>query len=688
MHTIGIIAFTEQVLRDVTELEIALTRANFPVHIEQMIRKPQSTQLADFYYEENAILLWLCRCYGDEEQCREALECFMDARVDIIITMTPNAFEQAMKLSSDSNIAIIFSHLTKAQYHEISSSFPHANHTITGIYDIWADMVEERLALFAELVPPPKVIHTLFNPDSSISSMELDSVRVACIKLGFELVAHAARSPGDVKQVLANLQTRPDHAIFRLSEPLFDPLMGLIGAIAHEQFIPYMGKSSDELERCGSLFALQPKGIGKQISNLLSSILAGKDPKTMPPVEPQSKELSINLQVAQDLGLVVSPALLNQAHNIIPARERRSLGSRLRTILFPATFIISIIAVAASYLGVLPLFGITLLSTATLAIMLRIYLDRNVIRPLKTLSLAAEKIGAGELNTPIADVEVEDEVSAMAHALRRMKSNLSNSYAELEELTHSLEVRVDELTETNQALRQAQHELEIAGKRIIEAEDNARFALTTYIHDEILRPLDELSMLSLELDDSRIQKLAHDLESSMRRLRFDLSVPILQDLGVELRRLIQETLPMIYPNARQVQMELDLSALDRIPQIEPASVFLLYRFVHGAVSNAYRHSKADKVMVCAECIDDKLSLSVMDDGQGFNMGNLDTFIKSGHYFFYDIQIRARQLKGEFKVQTHPMTGTLMKVTVPIKRGVKGSTREVNRYPGNKSPQLN
>jgi nitrate/nitrite-specific signal transduction histidine kinase len=319
--------------------------------------------------------------------------------------------------------------------------------------------------------------------------------------------------------------------------------------------------------------------------------------------------------------------------------------------------------------------------------MLRIYLDRNIIRPLNTLSLAAEKIGAGELNTPIADVEVEDEVSAMAHALRRMKSNLSNSYAALEELTHSLEVRVDELTETNRALRQAQHELEIAGKRIIEAEDNAKFALTTYIHDEILRPLDELSALSLELDDSRIQQLAHDLESSMRRLRFDLSVPILQDLGVELRRLIQETLPMIYPNARQVQMELELSALDQIPQIEPASVFLLYRFVHGAVSNAYRHSKAEKVTVVAECIDDKLSLSVMDDGQGFNMNNLDTFIKSGHYFFYDIQIRARQLKGDFQVQTHPMTGTVMKVTVPIKRGVKSTAREVNRYLGNKSPQL-
>jgi HAMP domain-containing protein len=548
-------------------------------------------------------------------------------------------------------------------------------------------MAEERLALLTEVVPPPKTIHTLFNPDSSIASMELESVRCACINLGFKMVPHVAHSPDEVKKVLANLQTRPDHAIFRLSDPMFDPLTGLIGAIAHEQFIPYMGKSSDELERCGSLFALEPKGIGKQISDLVSSILAGKDPKTMPPVEPKYKELSINLQVAQNLGLVVSPAVVKQAHNIIPAKERKSLGSRLRTIIFPATFIISIIAVAASYLGVLPLFGITLLSTATLAILLRIYLDRNVIRPLNTLSLAAEKIGAGELNTPIADVKFEDEVSAMAHALRRMKSNLSNSYAELEELTHNLEVRVDELTETNQALRHAQHELEIAGKRIIEAEDNAKFALTTYIHDEILRPLDELSALAFDLDDPRIQKLADDLESSMRRLRFDLSVPILQDLGVELRRLIQETLPMIYPNALQVQMDLDLSALDQIPQIEPASVFLLYRFVHGAVSNAYRHSKADKIMVCAEFIDDKLSLCVMDDGQGFNMSNLDTFIRSGHYFFYDIQIRARQLKGEFTVKTHPMTGTVMKVTVPIKRGVKSTAREVNRYLGNKSPQL-
>jgi signal transduction histidine kinase/ABC-type uncharacterized transport system substrate-binding protein len=687
MYTVGVIAFTEQVLKVVTELESALNLANHPVHIEQMVGKPQSTQLFDFYYEENAILLWLCRCYGDEERCREALECFIDSKVDIIITMTPKAFEQALKFSGDANIPILFTHVERSQFQELTSSISQTKCGITGVYDIWANMVEERLVLLTEVVPPPKTIHTFYNPDSTVASMELEILNKACITLGFELISHSTRTPVEVKDVLASLKTRPDDAIFRLSEPMFDTLTGLIGAIAHEQYIPYMGKSYDELERCGSLFALEPEGIGKQACLLVDSILSGNDPTTILPLEPNNKTLSINMQVAQNLGIVVSPAILNKAQIIIPAKERRSLGARLRNILLPASLVISIIAVSASYLGVLPLFGLTLLSTVVLAISLRFYLNRNVIRPLNTLSLAAEKIGAGELDTPILEVKVEDEVSALARAIRRMKSNLSNSYAELEELTHNLEIRVEELTEANQALRQAQRDLEIAGKRIIEAEDNSRFALTTFIHDGILGPLDELSALSLELNNSHIQQLANDLESRMRRLRFDLSVPILQDLAVELRRLIQETLPMIYPNARLVQMELDLSVLDHISKIEPASVFLLYRFVHGAVSNVYRHAKADKVKVVADYTDDKLSICVVDNGQGFDLHNLDSFIKNGHYFFHDIQIRAKQLKGEFKVQAQPSTGTVMKVTVPIKKGAKNPAREPIQYLGNKSPQL-
>ena len=665
MHTIGVIAFTEQVLNEVTELEMALNRANYPVHIEQMRGKPQSTQLADFYYEENAILLWLCRCYGDEQRCREAIESFVDVKVDMIITMAPLAFQQALKIMGSSGIPIIFTHLSKSQFQELTSNNPQQMNAITGVYDVWADMVEERVALFTEVVPPPKTVHTFYNPDIALTLSEMENLQQAAVALGLELIPHATRTPEEVKEALDKLQTRPDHAIFRLSDPMMDPLTGLIGAIAHEHYIPYLGKSSGELERCGSLFALEPEDISKQAARLVDLILKGFDPAFLLPVEPVSKRLSINLQAAQNLGLIISPAVLKKAQTILPAKERRSLGIRLLSILLPSALIISSIAVAAFYLGVLPLFGLTLFATLALAITLRIYLDRRIIRPLNILALAAEKMGAGELNTPIIEVKVEDEISALARALRRMKSNLSYSYAEHEQLTQDLEIRVDELTEANRALRQAQHELEIAGRRIIEADDSSRFALTTFIHDEILGPLDELSVLSFEMNDPKIKQLSRNLETRMRRLRFDLSVPILQDLGLELRRLIQETLPMIYPDARSVRMELDLTPLDHITKLEPAYIFLLYRFVRGAVSNVYRHAKADKIRVHADCVDGLLSVCVMDNGQGFDLNRIDQFLMDGHYFFHDIQIRARQLNGEFQVQAQPGTGTIMKVSVPV-----------------------
>jgi ABC-type uncharacterized transport system substrate-binding protein/HAMP domain-containing protein len=665
MHTIGVVAFTEHALYEVTALEMELNRINYPVHIEPMLGKPQPTQLIDFYYEENAILLWLCRCHSDAERCREAIECFVDAKVDIIITMAPEAFTQAIHIADTSGIPIIFTHLSKSQYNDYKSEAEKTSSVITGVYDIWDEIVEERVALLTEVVPPPNTIHTIFNPHNPYSVKELENLRKATAILNVDLIEYPASSAETTKLVLKNLQTRPDQAIFRLSDPMFDPVASLIGAIAHEHYIPYLGKSSDELERCGALFALEPEDISRQTAHLIDLCLKGSGLSSAGPIEPAAKKLSVNLQVAQNLGLIISPAILQRAQNILPTKEQLPLGNRLWTILIPAIFIISTIAVAASYLGVLPLFGITLFSMIGLAVTLWLYLSRRIIHPLSKLTFSAEKMGAGEINTPILEVQVEDEISSLARALRRMKSNLLSSYADLEQLTKDLEIRVNELTETNLALRQAQHDLEMAGKRIIEADDSSRFALTTFIHDEILGPLDELAAVSQELDDPQVIRLAQDLDTRMRRLRYDLSVPILQDLSLELRRLILETLPLIYPEARAIRIELDLAPLEQVAEIEPACVFLLYRFVRGAVSNVYRHAKADKICVSASCKNGVLSICVIDNGQGFDLNKIDQFLVDGHYFFHDIHIRARQLKGAFTVDTHPGMGTIMQVSVPI-----------------------
>jgi len=122
-------------------------------------------------------------------------------------------------------------------------------------------------------------------------------------------------------------------------------------------------------------------------------------------------------------------------------------------------------------------------------------------------------------------------------------------------------------------------------------------------------------------------------------LRFDLSAPILQDTAVELRRLVQETLPQIYPGARQVAVSLDLSGFDGLPELEPAYGFLIYRSCTGRSATPFgtpapeRHGRIRPS-------DGLLRVRVADDGKGFEPAAVDQFMKGGHYFFHDIAIRA------------------------------------------------
>jgi signal transduction histidine kinase len=84
-----------------------------------------------------------------------------------------------------------------------------------------------------------------------------------------------------------------------------------------------------------------------------------------------------------------------------------------------------------------------------------------------------------------------------------------------------------------------------------------------------------------------------------------------------------------------------------------------------AVANVYEHADAGHVCVEAERRGDTLLLRAMDDGRGFDVSDVERFIKEGHYFFHDVQIRAAQLGGEFHVESGRGKGTALTLTVPL-----------------------
>ena len=684
MYIIGIIAFSEQSIAEVQEIESGLNKLGYAVHLEQMGFYMKPPQLGDFYYEKESVVIWLCRCLEDVERCKNAAARFVEADVDAVVAMSRPAFEVALQ-DLGAETPILFMNITREPSAVSELAQLQRRRKVSGVWDTWLELARDRLALITELVPTPTTVHAVYNPDLPAVNAEADILRQAAPELNLKLILHEARGSHDGREQLAHLHTSHDHALFRLADPTTDNLAGYMGAIATEQDIPYVGLKLDELDRCGALCALETNGAGAQVAAMLDRIFQGENPSDIAFQEPTRRILALNLQAAQDLGLVVSPALSERAEFVIQAHPGGHLELQFLPTLILSVTLLGLILLFSSQSEIPDFLGLGLGAILLMTYLIWRYIHQRVVQPIRSLSIAAEKIGSGELNTPIDDPMAGNELDVLSRALRRMRNNLKTSYRDLEELNRELQQQLAELGQAYRIQKKAQDELALANRIIVDAEDNQRFALTTYIHDEVLRPMDDLVVIAHRLRNPELVQLSDELDQRIRQIRFDLSTPLLQDIGLELRRLIQEVLPALYPQARRVKMTMDLQALEQFPGMESAYVFLLYRFVRGAAANIYRHSQATQADILASVVGKEIRLRVSDNGQGFDPEAVERFVAAGHYFFYDIQVRVSQLGGKLVVHSKPGTGTALVVSLPIPRKTRKARSEINRRTDHKVP---
>jgi signal transduction histidine kinase len=107
----------------------------------------------------------------------------------------------------------------------------------------------------------------------------------------------------------------------------------------------------------------------------------------------------------------------------------------------------------------------------------------------------------------------------------------------------------------------------------------------------------------------------------------------------------------------------DLSHLDEGIAIE------LLQIVREALNNVRKHSKASQVSIVVEAREDRVDLSVEDDGSGFPF--------SGSYSIDELEIlrlgpksiqrRVRILGGEMTLDSRPSSGSVMKISIPAAR---------------------
>ena len=198
-----------------------------------------------------------------------------------------------------------------------------------------------------------------------------------------------------------------------------------------------------------------------------------------------------------------------------------------------------------------------------------------------------------------------------------------------------------------------------------------RIELSQTIHDTIAQSAymiglgleTAIELASAQNDENHDELLAklsatHNLsKSTMWELRHPIDIgPIFE--GRELSRVLRSH-ASTFTTITSIPTELDQSG--REPELSTVSKRLLFSIAHNAMTNAYRHSNADRVRISLSFEAHKLLMSVADDGVGLPAD----YQERGHGFAR-MKADAERMGGRLETSSGAAgRGTVVSCTIPL-----------------------
>jgi signal transduction histidine kinase len=99
----------------------------------------------------------------------------------------------------------------------------------------------------------------------------------------------------------------------------------------------------------------------------------------------------------------------------------------------------------------------------------------------------------------------------------------------------------------------------------------------------------------------------------------------------------------------------------------------LYRLIQEGLTNIKKHADAEHVTVRLVAAFPNIILRIEDNGKGFDVQKrMATLTKEKQMGIRSMEQRAKLLQGEMEIQSKPMQGTKIFITLPYKDQKSGS----------------
>jgi two-component system, NarL family, sensor histidine kinase LiaS len=289
------------------------------------------------------------------------------------------------------------------------------------------------------------------------------------------------------------------------------------------------------------------------------------------------------------------------------------------------------------------------------AVLLTWLIAGPLARRLRAVARTSQRFANGDLDARIGDRHT-DEVGMLAQQFDDMAGTLTQSIVTLRDL--------------------AQHNSELA-RQVEEAAVQAeRLRLARDLHDDIAQQLFSLSAQAAVLpeqfarDPAQGAQQAKAVAALADQTLLDLRA-ILVDLRPTqvMRRSLAEALEDLcrhWQAAHGIPVECAIALAGRY--LPNGVVDGIYRVAQESLSNVAKHAQAHAVFVSLVEGQHQITLSVTDDGHGFDPAG---GAGGSHFGLVTMQERAHALGGRLLIERDTGRGTTVRLTVPLKSSEDG-----------------
>ena len=286
-----------------------------------------------------------------------------------------------------------------------------------------------------------------------------------------------------------------------------------------------------------------------------------------------------------------------------------------------------------------------------------------------TDSLTGEKFLTGTIRD-ITKHKLSEET--LQKSRDELELRVEQRTADFKRANEELRTEISERRKIEQQLIEYQKQLQSLASELSLAEERLRRRIAIDVHDRIGQNL-AISRIKIEsLADSisspkcnktlnEIRDLMAQTIASTRSLTFELSPPVLYELGFE---------PAIEWLVRQTRQRHSLSAEfendDQPKPLDDNIRVLLFQAVRELLVNIVKHASAKKVMVSVRRVNSEIQVEVADDGVGFDTSKLGSSDHETDGFgLFSIRERLSYISGRLDIESTPGGGTQVTLAAPI-----------------------